>query len=221
MKSCPACGKREAPGESPFVGAFCADCCAKSSRVYEIRAPLQVERCQKCGRVRLSGNWVERDSGALEKIISSKIRSPFEFGLSVFATSEEKNKIIVQLEGKFEIPPSAVAKKKIRAAIKVKPATCQDCGRRSGGYYEAIIQLRGPLSKVEREAGRIADLAERFGGFAVKVEELKEGTDLYISSDRAARLAMAQRGMHWKHSAKLAGMKAGKKLLRRSYCVRL
>ena len=221
MKTCPYCGKSEELPSRPFIGSFCLDCYSQNRQIYEIRKPLAVDRCARCKRLRLNGKWEEGTDAGMAELIGGRMRSQFKFKVKPVQIDEEKNKALVSLVATFEVAPGAKVEKHISQYVDVSVTTCEECSRRSSGYFESIIQLRGPENKVEREAKYLLQLVEKFGSFVAKVEVLKEGIDLYVGNDRAAKLAMTQGEMAWTHSAKLAGMREGKKLLRRSYCVRL
>ena len=57
--------------------------------------------------------------------------------------------------------------------------------------------------------------------FVAKVEELKEGTDIYVGSHKTATDVLSRLKLAYTQANKLAGKKRGKNLYRRSYCVRL
>lgn len=81
--------------------------------------------------------------------------------------------------------------------IRFDYGTCDTCGMMSGGYHEAIIQIRAderPVSESEEES--IADLAtdltvSEYGrderAFIIEVDDTKFGLDFYIGSEHLAR----------------------------------
>ncbi len=97
---------------------------------------------------------------------------------------------------------------------------CQDCGRRSGGYHEAIIQLRGNSTRINQLAQALLRELEAIT-FVTKVIEKKEGVDLQVGSKRAAIDVMSKRHFETITSNKLVGEKNGKQLYRKTICVRL
>ena len=97
---------------------------------------------------------------------------------------------------------------------------CTECSRSSSQYFEAIIQLRGDPIKVGRMAGMMTNkLEERT--FIPKIEELKEGLDIYCGSRNEAIAALNVFKLGFLRTEKLAGEKNGKRLYRTTLLVRL
>jgi NMD protein affecting ribosome stability and mRNA decay len=92
----------------------------------------------------------------------------------------------------------------------------------SGGYFEAIVQLRGENRERLRQFG--ASLEKRLSEktFVSKVDEKKEGIDLYIGSSKAVVADFSNRGIKALISRKLFGKdKEGRTTYRTTFLVRL
>ncbi len=198
---CPVCGARE--NEKPFIGPFCVDC-------YEVKCKLPKELellvCARCGKARLRGEWREISEGEVEEWVLSKCKGedqPVAFDL-------ENREVIFKLYGK-----------EVRKPIKliIKRITCPTCAKMSGGYYEAILQLRGDWSKI-REWAKKFKRALSLKTFISKEEELKEGIDLYVGESKKLLEVLQSFGLKWKCSWKLHGVKDGKRVYRATYVVR-
>ncbi|CAD7767245.1 MAG: NMD3 family protein [Candidatus Argoarchaeum ethanivorans] len=114
--------------------------------------------------------------------------------------------------------------------------TCDVCNRIAGGYYEAIIQLRGdsriPTETEVQECSKIMQkLLERIKrqgnrlALITRTEKLKEGTNFYLASNKAAKKACRKLVIVYAatltESNKLVGRKDGRDVYRMTYALRL
>lgn len=203
---CPKCGVSNR--EAPFSGPFCIKC-----RPVEIDCPKRMEfiRCSKCKRVRLKGNWVEADEAKLAKEVISKCKGDFMSGTYDF----RKQEATFFVGDRRQVFP---VKQKIK--VNVVKNICPECSRKSGGYYEGIIQLRGKKGKVKKAQRDLKKMLLK-RTFITKEEELKEGVDLYIGESKAVVELLAELGLKAKITRKLAGQKEGKRLYRTTFLIRL
>jgi nonsense-mediated mRNA decay protein 3 len=221
MKSCPRCGKPESDFAEPFLGAFCPDCFSSKSELFEVKPPLELERCQKCGKARITGEWVYPSAERIGEYLSAKIRSSHKFKLTDCKLAvDDPSQLQATIRLEFVLPQGSTAEKKTTRTIALLPTMCTGCSQKSGGYFEAIIQLRGDPEKIARKAALIKAMIGN-DSFVAKVEELKEGLDIYVGSFRSATNVLSRLKLSYTQANKLAGKKRGKNLYRRSYCVRL
>ena len=122
-------------------------------------------------------------------------------------------------------------------SVRIDHRTCPECSRRSGRYFTAILQLRGPED--ERPAEKAPALRARLDAEWDRLwkearpdwrralqwrEELPEGWDCYFSDTLAARavarLAKQRAGASLKESASLFGRKDGRDVYRVTFCLR-
>jgi len=120
--------------------------------------------------------------------------------------------------------------------VRIQRTACDICSRESGGYFEAIIQIRSagrfPTEEERKRCSAIAREAmegmrkkgDRLA-FISSVLEQKEGVDLYMGSMNASRqvcrLIISELGGNFSESPTLVGMKDGKNLYRITFAVRL
>lgn len=203
---CPKCGASNK--DVGFSGPFCVKC-----RPVEIKCPKRMEfmRCSKCKRVRLKGNWVACSDEKLAQEVISKCKGEFLSGTYSFM-NQEATFFVGDKDHMFPV------KRSIKA--NVIKNICPDCVRKSGGYFEAIIQLRGKGAKISKH-GRLFKKMLFKKTFVTKEEQVKEGLDLYIGSSRAVVEMLAELGIRARISRKLAGEKAGKRLYRTTFLVRV
>lgn len=203
---CPKCGASNE--KMPFSGPFCVKC-----KPVHIKCPKRLEylRCSKCGKVRLKGNWVACDEEKLGKEVIGKCKGEFVGGTYSFHDQEAT----FFVGGRDRIFPV-----KEHITVDVVKNLCPDCSRQSGGYFEAIIQLRGPLSRINRYDKLFRKLLMK-KTFVTKEVERKEGLDLYIGNSRAVVEMLAELGVKAKITRKLSGEREGKRLYRTTFLLRL
>jgi nonsense-mediated mRNA decay protein 3 len=206
MLICPRCGKTSE--EKGFVEAFCIDCYE-----FNIRLPkgLKVGLCKRCNRMNLQGEWQQLNRRKISEYVAGKCKGDFtgadcdiDTGICSFTFEKAGKTATVQRE----------------VDLEKQVTMCPDCSRSSGGYFEAIIQLRGEHVRVEELAGR---LDKRLGKktFVSKIEEMHGGLDLYVGNSKAAFSVLHELGFKPAVARKLFGRRDGKRLYRMSYAIRV
>jgi nonsense-mediated mRNA decay protein 3 len=203
---CPKCGRDS--DSIPFIDAFCVD---DFPIKVQCPAKLEIMSCKACGDMHLKGEWMPSNPRKIAAYIESKCKGDF---------AEAKYDIIRQMvtftivkgDNKMQVERTVLIDKKI--------TTCPKCSRISGGYFEAIIQLRGDPKKVEKTA---ASIIKKIGKatFITKTEELDEGTDIYAGSSKAVIMLMGELGLRTLMTKKLVGRDQGKQLYRTTFLIRL
>ncbi len=198
---CPTCGKPDTGHE--FSGEMCVDCAIG-------RLPplpnVHVSICQKCGSVIDKGN--KRKEMTVEQEVTRllKLKTEHPVYSEGFLSVEYDTRY-----GRISMPLTLLMEKRL----------CADCSRSNSQYFEAIIQVRGDdRKKVERMAERLL-LRLQEKSFVPKIEELKEGIDLYCGSRNEAIAALNSQKLGFLRTEKLAGEKDGKRLYRTTLLVRL
>ncbi len=218
-KVCPKCGARES-AEKPFIGSFCGDCYAETRPLASLPKSVLVRRCPKCNRARLGGEWVEASD---EDAVVRALRSPHSI-VSTEAKIDVEGKrarvrAIVEVEGQNVSTAESTR-------FETQRKQCEECALRSGGYHEAIIQLRGDGSeaankKIESLARNLARRIER-DSFLSGVKEQKFGLDLLAGRKRAAVDALKALDLDFTTEYKLLGVtRDGRRAVRATMLVRL
>ena len=120
--------------------------------------------------------------------------------------------------------------------VRVVSRSCLDCSRKSGRFYTAIVQLRGPLAGPSEKP---AELRARLEGNWTRLlkearadwrralswqEDLPEGIDCFFTETLPARaiakLAKQRFGVSVKESASLFGRRHGQEIYRVTFCLR-
>ncbi len=197
---CPMCGKGDS--EAEFYGELCMECARL--RVKPLPA-VRVTVCQKCGILldkgrKKKGIGLEEEVVRLLKLKGSGAKLDEKAGMVEYDTPCGRMRQAVE--------------------ILVGKTMCADCGRAGTQYFEAIIQLRGDAAKIVRIGERLVKRIES-RSFIPKIEELKEGIDIYCGSRNEAIAALNSQALGFLRTEKLAGEKNGKRLYRTTLLVRL
>jgi len=198
-KQCPKCGATE--DEKDFIGSFCIDCYISMNKP-DLPAKIVIYRCKQCGAERFSA-WGTPVEEAIAHALKSK----------VFGTPE------ITIEDDYVIARYDKIDMEFKIPLKIKETTCNTCSQKSSGYYEAIIQLRGKYAHDHTFAQKIIGQLERIT-FIPKVEELKEGLDIYVGNKQAVAIILTALGIKALTSNKIGGMKNGKNVYRTTFLVR-
>jgi nonsense-mediated mRNA decay protein 3 len=206
MLICPKCGKTS--DEKEFIEAFCVDC-----YVFKLQLPkaMKVGVCKRCGKMMLQGKWQQLNRRKISDYVAGRCKGDFskadcdiDTGICSF-TFEKGGKQVVR-ERSVE--------------LEKEVTLCPDCSKASGGYFEALIQLRGEPVRVERQAVKLERMLLK-KTFVSKIEEMHGGLDIYIGNSRAAAGILQELGFKPVVSRKLFGKKDGKNLYRVTYAIRV
>ena len=205
---CPKCGALS--GSKKFFGDFCEDCYLG---MLNITFPMRIEIpiCRICGKVGVT-KWEELNKTALDRIVRKNAKGRYE-RFHVLPLGGEQYEVVFLIS---DGPNYFETRRKF--SLKMKQSVCDECSRATSGYYEAIVQIRG--KNVERCSKKI--LRELRGRtFVSRYLELGEGVDVYVGSKKAVAEALGALKLKPKISDKLYGVKDGRRVYRRTYCVRV
>ena len=218
LKRCPICNKSS--DEILFFGELCEECVRKKMEA-ELSLPseLRIEVCRSCGKVLIdsAGNAQSANKGSVAKGIERRYGQKIkEYSLRVIKLGGES--AVLELVGDYEGHQVRIVKEVL---IRGNGPMCRQCSLKAGGYYEAVIQLRGNPDKVARTADRIILFAERHGTFVSKREDMDYGCDLYVGSKDAAGAYFSIRKLKPTRSFILYGVRNGRKVYRNVYALHL
>ena len=200
VRYCPICGKSDK--DVKFAGELCIEC-AKTKL-----APLPTVRiavCSKCGSL--------LDKGRKKKPV--KIEDEIIRLLKL-----KQNDAVYDATTSTVTYDSSFGRITQPVLVLTEKMMCLECGRAGTQYFEAIIQLRGPEKRVQMMADWVIKRVES-RSFVPKIEELKEGIDVYCGSRNEAIAALNQFELSYFRTEKLAGERNGKRLYRTTLLVRL
>jgi len=229
---CPRCGKEK----GPFVKGLCKDCWLERNDSIQVPDFLEIEFCKKCGKVRLSGKWVEQSERVLSEFVKKKIKlkdfDGEEVSVSIEPVGEKESIAFVEIKGRVGDTDLELEKEVL---LKPKTVLCDPCMRLTSNYHEAILQVRyaGKTSLLNKDTifKEIESLLERerakdpLAGVA-GIKDARNGFDVLIGSSKAGKkVAQSLAAAHNSKvvsSFKTIGVdKAGKEKKRFTYCVRV
>ena len=232
---CPKCG---APSDN---GELCGNCRVKDTVWITIQPRVQCTFCPTCGSTKTAGIWsdcpIVREELA-ENLVNTAISihkdvRDIQKDIHIVDISVNRSIATVFVSGTlYGIPVETTQKVKIVWARE----QCDRCCRISGSYYEGVIQVRASgrkptqfeLRRAAEIAYQIEDQLQTAGdrlSFVSDIDEQKDGIDIIFSSQTIGSaishdICGALGGTFTTHP-KLVGEKAGIKLYRVTYSIRL
>ena len=197
---CHICGR----GGEELYENKCRSCFVKEKSFLKV-PDVQVRACRECLSYYRRGKW-EGTKGAFEDVLKQVSKNAVleslhvemdvpEISISCDDPEMASNKIYkvnCTANAKGEVSGIPV-EEETTTTVKVSFELCQNCSRRAGGYFEAILQLRGRKDLIEKGADSLDDLLTTEQKSQVtSVKNLKEGQDLYFASTAVARKAAKQ-----------------------------
>ncbi len=237
---CPRCGK-----ETEQEG-LCEACFHEKYVVFDVPQVVEVTICSQCPSFKVGALWISTKLKTYEELakkaavknlrlavnIHKEVKDPkVHITLDFFNPNIMKG--VITVEGLME---GRLVKTEAETEVRIHKESCNVCSRISGGYYEAIVQVRAlgrlPTAKELTRCLKVADdvmaRSEKAGdrlAFVSDVIGLPEGTDLYVGSTtcgrQIARAIVDDMGGTILESPKLVGAKDGKGLYRITFAVRL
>lgn len=209
--NCPTCDRSS--DECRFIGEFC-EFCATDIAKRHAPAIVKIEQCRLCERIYLKGKYLEMDNGSISAAIELMMEIPgWKAEVLNYANRDALVKFYYGAEKGIAFEKSV--------HLKITHRTCDTCFKKSSGYYEAIVQLRGDPKKVETEAGSIDRWLQNRNAFVAKSDRIEGGYDMYVSSKNLISEFFMQRKLKPKKSFTLFGIKDGKHVYRNTYILRL
>jgi len=233
---CVVCG---ATGRA-LVDGVCADCAADRTKLVSAPQRVVVTICPTCGARPVAMRWEGAGSSSLLTAtdLTPHVKVHPEAGLRRIDWEERSTTPTVrEFEGMARVGfRGAERTVRISMSVRIDHRTCPDCSRKSGRYFTATLQLRGPAEgpfekspvlrdRLETQWNRLLNEGRPDWRRAVSwLEPLPEGFDCFFTDTLAARgmarLAKARFGASLKESATLFGRKDGRDVYRVTFCLR-
>lgn len=234
---CPVCGRLT----DNQIDGRCRDCFLETFTLAQIPLVLHTTVCPMCGAAKRGKRW-EVGYADMEGLVEETVKK----ALKVETTASDV-KVSVELTGSNPLIYHARVRvdadvkgmglhSDLKSEVRLSKETCGACSRMAGGYYEAVVQIRAEgRFPGEEEQAKLVELVDEVVdrqyqrgdrlSFINNVQELPEGTDLYLGSNstarQACRAAVERFGCRYSESPTLAGKKDGKDIYRITYSLRL
>ncbi|MEM3227953.1 MAG: NMD3-related protein [Candidatus Micrarchaeaceae archaeon] len=214
MKYCPICNASNE--ELAFVGELCINC-FKKLELKKLPEAMKITICKRCGRIKTPQGWKRQNKGAFGDVAAKELKNR-NVVAKLKSIDLDAGKAEVEFIVEAENEKVGIEKE---VGVELLRTVCDICYKKSAGYYEAIVQLRGGEDSVRKMEEHIGRFLENGDAFIAKREAHGYGVDLYISDRKAIELFMNRNRLHPKRSYTLYGTKNGRKLYRHSYSVQL
>lgn len=235
---CPDCGV-ETTG---LVQGSCPRCFAKRNDIAQVPLHVDVVVCASCGARKKGELWDDPTGRSKEDLLDLVVGEAIEvhaelqqvhYELVANPQDERNIQYDVMVEGVVgDLPLDAL----YSTVVRIKQGVCTSCSRQAGGYFAAIVQIRGadrdPTDAEREEAGaliiRAIDRMRQQGNansFVTKQGKVKGGHDFFISEIELGRIVARKVADRFdasvEESPKLVGRKNGSDVYRVTFLVRL
>ena len=231
---CVECGR-----EGDLIGSLCEECYSKKHLHASLPEHVDVTMCAHCSAVKTETSWasVESVKEAAEMAIENSItvsKDARVTGMQIQLSERDERNMVA------EVAVSIFAHGKefqrvLSTSVRLKRGACDQCSKKMGKYYEAILQVRGPerslseddMLEAERKVrARIEGMRRSSRDvFLSRIDKVKGGLDFYFSTISAARTIAKELQedlcAEYKESSSLWGKKDGREVNRMTYLVRL
>jgi len=228
---CPSCGIEQ----GPFIKGLCLNCFKEKKELVIAPIELKLDKCKHCQNVLISGVWKSPEEENLIKFVEKKVKiieilNP-KISTKIIPLEEEKFNAKIIVEGVLDSIPLVIEKDIL---LNSKITTCTSCSKVFGNYFEAIIQIRVESKDKTLIDQKIAQAQKFFEPLKnknslaqiVKIVGLKNGVDLYVGSNSAAKKVVGFMENTAKGKVVLSttlhgfDKRKGKSIYRNTYCLR-
>ena len=196
-------------GAPSVIDGLCEDCYTKEHPLVKTPSVINLLSCKQCGAVKIPGGWKaivgidpnteEMLEKQLEIAIGQEVEKLFP-EIEMFIEIEKKLdrvlEIVLVVQGSSH-PQLKDHRETYPLEIRLEYGTCDTCGMMSGGYHEAILQVRADGRYLTDEEVRdvqnlvISRTVSEYGkdakAFVTNISETKYGLDFMIGSEHLCK----------------------------------
>ncbi|WP_406662250.1 60S ribosomal export protein NMD3 [Methanolobus sp. ZRKC3] len=233
---CPKCGNET----QELYDGRCKDCFFENFKLAELPLVLHAKICATCGARFNKNKWA--NTGSIEDIVFNTIEDALFIhdraeDIEIYFEPRQLSPHMYRV--KVEINASVMGMplhQKLKTEVRITREACDACSRISGGYFEAIIQIRATnrqpspeeIQKCMRITNEVLERMHKKGdrfAFISNSAEDKDGLDIYVGSTNASRHICKEiesyLGGSFSESPTLFGRKEGKDVYRNTFSMRL
>ncbi|MHA2221129.1 MAG: 60S ribosomal export protein NMD3 [Candidatus Thorarchaeota archaeon] len=196
-------------GEPAVLDGLCANCYDKDHPLIEVKTPLTLVACKKCGSVKVPGGWKKLTFEAadsedlwphqLDILLDTEVK-PAVHGIELIIEEEKRLDRVLHIilkaigQSHEDLP---IHEEQYSVEVRFSYATCDTCGMKSGGYYEATLQIRADGRKLTDEEEddivrivtemTVAQYETNEKAFVTKISSDKYGMNFQMGSDHLCR----------------------------------
>jgi len=232
---CVECGKEV----DKTVHGLCMECFLRDRQLVSLPDHVDLVICAQCGEFFYHGDWsVMKAEDAIAMAVRDQVEVIKEARVvdaEATLTPLDEYNYSVTLTCKVDID-GFVTGAAATTVLRIKNGVCKRCSRKSGQYYEAILQIRSTAKNLDkglqdevlaRVENQVDTTAQRDrDAFITKMMIVPGGVDVYLSEISMGRALVKLLGDEYcaetNESAKLVGQSAdGIEMYRVNYLVRL
>jgi len=224
---CPLCGRIT---ERLYEG-LCKECYVKEIELFTVDQVIDITICRDCGAYLLGNTWIHEHKDLPDIIEEHVLRSikvhpeVKSYGVSLRISQEDPWNYLAEVTISGEVYDFTFSQSKY-TRVRVHLGVCDMCSRRYSGYYEAVIQLRGPDEAIMGALEEIRDAFEQSKKeFILKEVPVRGGVDVYVSSYKLARRVIKKLHEHYggeiKETTTLYTRKGGRDIYRHTFLYRV
>lgn len=197
-------------GRAAWRNSLCREHFAGGRKLLDVRN-ISAVACRKCGSI-YYGKWFRKPEEAIFKMGEKMVSANAEAQI-IFRT--QGNRIHTRLTA---VSKAGVKKPEEQSfTVTLKRGLCADCVKVSGGYYEAVFQIRG--TNAERILETVMKSVEERK--VVGIQNVKNGYDVRVlTKDIGKRVSRTLAHYKIKKSYKHVTTKKGRMIYRDFYSVR-
>lgn len=178
---------------------------------------MEISYCKRCGRIKTPGGYSHMHNDSLAMAMLHELKG-MKGELKVLRYNDQT--MTADVEFKMPVDGSTLFFEK-QIALKLTHKICIDDYRKSAGYYEATVQLRGNRARIDKMMEKLRVFIEDRGAFITKVEDKENGLDVYTSDKLMTNNFFMLYKLKPKRSYTLYSIRNGKKVYRNTYLLRL
>lgn len=231
---CVECGK-----EGPiFREGVCKECYLKTHSFSKGPRTIELPVCTHCSSYKYKNTWT---SDIFDEVIRRVIKNTFHISnelkkidIATECTENKEGKTCKIIISGF-LDESEITEEH-NLLVRMNKTVCDVCSKRSGGYHEAVLQIRADKRKPTRDelhnirltVEHLVESLQAKGNrslFITDIDEKHRRLDFYLSEKGAAltitKHIQEQYGGQIKTSSKNIGMKDSRQIYRMTYLIRL
>lgn len=235
-------------GKPAVLDGLCNECYNNEHKLVHVTSPLEIQTCKRCGSIKVPGGWKtitlssseddELVRRQIDKLLSQQVKRLINTAEISYEIEKRLDRVVhIRLRAFGQSHPSLAPHEEVYPVeVRFSYSTCDTCGMISGGYHEAILQIRADGRDVtEEEEEEILAIVTRIAAneygrdskaYATEKDRTRKGFDLELGSEHMCRLVADQVQYVYlaerKENYKLTGQdKGGKRKYRVTILVRL
>lgn len=192
---CPKCGTSIEQPLGPK--GLCKDCYRERHDLVDLPDEIRFDQCSQCKDYKIENTWHEF-TGTQDMIFD--LLKPYEDeDVEMSASFRSRGETYIVNVMMIDMVDGTQVEQTQEIELIPEKTQCKTCARFQGGYYEAIVQIRGSIS--EDMFGELMDAAADLTNkdrnhFISNVEERDGGYDVYVSSQAMANRIIDQLQEH-------------------------